>query len=92
MEVNQVFNQICQYADTGSSGSYLKPAILGMNIFSKLGMQQHALMTQCILTKEGWNPKYSNLEMFKDSYDWYINNRDTVLNSNGALIRVQSSF
>ena len=96
--MKEVLNQICQYADTGSRvrSVPMKPAILGMNIFSKLGMSPlgayHALMygnsmyfditkAQNIL---GWNPKYSNFEMFKDSYDWYINNRDTVLNSNGA--------
>ena len=27
----------------------------------------------------GWNPKFSNTEMFIESYEWYIKNRENVL-------------
>ena len=33
------------------------------------------------LLKLGWKPKYSNDAMFKESYDWYINNYNNSLNS-----------
>ena len=26
----------------------------------------------------GWNPKFSNDEMFRESYDWFINNFDSI--------------
>ena len=28
------------------------------------------------LTNLGWKPKYSNIEMFKESYDWFLENYD----------------
>jgi hypothetical protein len=27
----------------------------------------------------GWSSKFSNAEMFRDSYDWYLSHRDEVL-------------
>lgn len=31
-----------------------------------------------------WQPRYGNVEMFCDSYDWYLKNREAVLSSHGA--------
>ena len=98
--MKEVLDQICQYANTGSKvrSVPMRPTIFGMNVFSKLGMSPlgpyHALMygnsmyfditkAQTVLD---WNPKYSNFEMFRDSYDWYIKNRDNVLNNNGTSL------
>ncbi len=32
----------------------------------------------------GWQPRFSNNEMFTNSYDWYLENRGTVLRNHGA--------
>lgn len=37
--------------------------------------------------KLGWNPKYSNAEMLVESYDWYINNYETVERQIGTTHR-----
>lgn len=30
------------------------------------------------LLQLGWRPKYSNTEMFRESYDWFLNNKDKL--------------
>lgn len=30
------------------------------------------------LTDLGWNPKYSNQAMFQESFDWFLNNKDSL--------------
>ena len=30
----------------------------------------------------GWTSKFSNTQMMKENYDWYVTNRDSILNSN----------
>ena len=35
-------------------------------------------------TELGWQPRYSNDEMFLESYTWYLRHRDEVLASRGA--------
>jgi len=59
-------------------------AIMGMKITSTLGLSPlgayHALMYGRSMyfditkarTELGWQPKYSNEEMFAQSYDWYL--------------------
>lgn len=32
----------------------------------------------------GWQPRFSNNEMFVQSYDWYVANREKILRSSGA--------
>lgn len=32
----------------------------------------------------GWNPRYGNVEMLSQSYDWYLANREAVLATKGA--------
>lgn len=93
--MREVLESLCKYADTGSKvrSVPMKPAVIGMNITSKLGLSPlgayHALMYGKSMyfdiskaQKElGWDPKYSNEQMFKDSYDWYVKNRDAVLSA-----------
>ena len=31
-----------------------------------------------------WKPRFSNNEMFVQSYDWYLQNRDATLRAHGA--------
>jgi nucleoside-diphosphate-sugar epimerase len=95
--MREVLEHLCEHAGTGSKvrSVPIAPAVLGMKITSALGLSPlgsyHALMygrsmyfditkTQLSL---GWNPRYSNSEMFVNSYQWYINNRDQVLSQNG---------
>ncbi len=71
-------------------------AILGMKITSTLGLSPlgayHALMYGRSMyfditrarTELGWQPKYSNEEMFAQSYDWYLANRERVLATTGG--------
>tara|TARA_B100000902_G_scaffold360744_1_gene377677 strand:- start:4943 stop:5989 length:1047 start_codon:yes stop_codon:yes gene_type:complete len=68
-----------------------KLAKIAMNITSSLGLSPlgpyHSLMYGesmyfDISTAEkdfGFSPYYSNAEMFKESYDWYLNNRDGII-------------
>ena len=35
-------------------------------------------------TELGWKPRFSNNEMFVQSYDWYLQNREAILRSHGA--------
>jgi dTDP-D-glucose 4,6-dehydratase len=35
-------------------------------------------------TELGWQPRYSNNEMFVQSYEWYLKNREAVLSGHGA--------
>ncbi|HUS40090.1 MAG TPA: hypothetical protein VMX74_11595 [Pirellulales bacterium] len=30
-----------------------------------------------------WQPQFSNIEMFKQSYDWYVEHRDEILQAKG---------
>lgn len=71
----------------------IKIAEIGMNITSALNLSPlgpyHALMygrsMYFDITKSknelGFNPKYSNDSMLVESYNWYIQNRTTLLNS-----------
>jgi nucleoside-diphosphate-sugar epimerase len=67
------------------------PAVAVMNVTSRLGISPlgayHALMYGRAMyfdlarTKRelDWQPRYSNIEMFRESYDWYVANRAEVL-------------
>jgi nucleoside-diphosphate-sugar epimerase len=67
------------------------PAVLGMKVTSKLGLSPlgayHALMYgremyfDISSTKEAlnWAPTWSNVAMFAQAYDWYLENREEVL-------------
>jgi nucleoside-diphosphate-sugar epimerase len=33
-----------------------------------------------------WSPRYGNIEMFCESYDWYLKNRERVLNTQGPSL------
>jgi nucleoside-diphosphate-sugar epimerase len=79
---------LCDYANTGSKVVSLPmgPIVLAMEITSKLGLSPlgayHSLMYGRSMyydiskaqTELGWTPKHSNQEMFRESYDWYLQN------------------
>ncbi len=75
-----------------------------MHLFSKLGISPlgpyHANMygesiyfdiskSEKILN---WTPKYSNNEMILQSYNWYVNNREEILNSKSNLSAHKSAM
>lgn len=91
--MRDVLENLCSFAGSASKVKSIPmfPAILGMRATSALGISPlgayHALMYgrsmyfDCSKAKRelGWRPLYSNNDMFRDSYDWYIKNRDCVL-------------
>ncbi|MCW6036940.1 NAD-dependent epimerase/dehydratase family protein [Spirulina subsalsa FACHB-351] len=92
--MREVLEQLCYYAKTGSKVKSLPmtPTIWAMNLTSVLGISPlggyHSLMygrsmyfdTTKVERELQWKPQYSNLEMFIESYEWYLKNRDLILN------------
>ena len=72
------------------------PAVMGMKLTSALGLSPlgayHSLMYgedmyfDGVRAKEelGWTPKYSNEEMFIESYNWYLEHREEVMSQKNA--------
>jgi len=93
--MREVLENLTAYAATGSRVKIvpMTPAVLGMKITSVLRISPlgayHSLMygrsfyfdSSKAKNDLNWNPIYSNNEMFIESYDWYLNNRDDMSNS-----------
>lgn len=96
--MRETLESLAHHAGTGSKvrSVPMQPAVLGMKVTSFLGLSPlgayHALMYGRTMyfdisrarSELGWAPHYSNVEMFHQSYDWYLANRDQVLRSRGA--------
>lgn len=96
--MRDTLESLCAHARTGSRvrSVPMRPAVLFMQFTSALGLSPlgpyHALMYGRSLwfdiTKAqrelGWQPRFSNAEMFAQTYDWYLANRDKVLATSGA--------
>ena len=96
--MREVLEALCQHARTGSKvrSVPMGPAVWGMNLTSALGLSPlgpyHSLMygrsmyfdISKAVKELGWHPTRSNSEMFVESYDWYISNREAVLRASGA--------
>lgn len=96
--MRETLESLCAYAKTGSRVVSVPtaPAVSLMKVTSRLGASPlgayHALMYGKAMyfdltrTKSelGWSAKFSNEEMFADSYDWYLRNRDEVLGRKDA--------
>ncbi len=96
--MRQVLEQVCHHASTDSKVKSLpmKPLAAAMKFASALGISPlgdyHALMYGRSIyfdiskarTKLNWIPRYSNNEMFVESYDWYVRNRPAVLSATRA--------
>ena len=96
--MRSVLEHLCAHANSGSKvrSVPMAPAVAFMNLTSALGLSPlgpyHALMYGRSLyfditkaKKElGWQPRYSSNEMFVQSYDWYVKNREQILRSHGA--------
>jgi nucleoside-diphosphate-sugar epimerase len=91
--MREVLEHLCCHADTGSKVKSLPmwPIIAAINVSSALRMSPlgsyHASMYGRSIyfdiskarTQLGWVPRYSNNEMFVESYEWYLRNRRAVL-------------
>jgi nucleoside-diphosphate-sugar epimerase len=96
--MRETLEALCAHAKSGSGvrSVPLLPAVLFMKFTSALGLSPlgpyHALMYGRSLwfdiTKAqhelGWQPRFSNADMFTQSYDWYLANRERVLTTSGA--------
>jgi nucleoside-diphosphate-sugar epimerase len=93
-----LLESLCRHAGTGSRvvSVPMTPAVWLMNATSALGLSPlgpyHAMMYGRSMyfdlakakAELGWQPRFSNEEMFRQSYDWYLANRETVLAASGA--------
>ena len=91
--MREVLEHLCCHAGTGSKVKSLPmwPIIAAMNIssalkISPLGSYHASMYGRSIYfdiskarTQLGWTPRYSNNEMFVESYEWYLRNRGAVL-------------
>jgi nucleoside-diphosphate-sugar epimerase len=98
--MRETLEALCLHAGTGSKvrSVPMAPALLAMKLTSAVGLSPlgpyHALMYGRSMyfdlaktTRElGWAPRYSNQEMFIESYEWYLAHRERVLAASGASL------
>jgi nucleoside-diphosphate-sugar epimerase len=91
--MREVLEHLCRFAGSGSRIRSLPmaPLVAGMNLCSRLGISPlapyHAIMygksmyfdISKACSELGWRPRYSNNEMFEDSYRWYVQERQRIL-------------
>lgn len=96
--MRETLEGLCAYAGTGSRVVSVPgaPAVAMMKLTSRIGASPlgayHALMYgremyfDVSRTKRelDWSARFSNAEMFVDSYDWYLRHRTEVLGRTGA--------
>lgn len=96
--MREALEHLCAHAKTGSKvrSVPMLPAIFFMKLTSALGWSPlgayHALMygrshyfdINKAQRELGWQPRYSTDEMFAQSYDWYLANREKILRQQGA--------
>jgi nucleoside-diphosphate-sugar epimerase len=91
--MRELLEHLCRHAGSGSrvKSVPMRPIMAVMKVASALSLSPlvdyHALMYGRSIyfdvakarEKLGWSPRYSNKEMFVESYDWYLANRHKVL-------------
>ncbi|MBI3992947.1 MAG: NAD-dependent epimerase/dehydratase family protein [Candidatus Lambdaproteobacteria bacterium] len=96
--MRETLQGLLDHARTGSRirSVPLAPTVLAMQLTSRLGLSPlgpyHALMYGRSLYFDigkarrelGWQPRYSNVEMFCESYDWYCRHRARILAGTGG--------
>jgi nucleoside-diphosphate-sugar epimerase len=93
--MRQVLEALCEYAKTGSAvkslpsapvqwiasaAGHLGLSPLGAYHYLAYGKPNYFDISDAV-EELGWRPRYSNDEMMIASYDWYVQNREQVLNS-----------
>ncbi len=103
--MRETLEHLCRHAGTGSKVKSLpmRPIVTAMHLCAALGisplasyhalMYGHSLYFDISMTRRklGWTPRYSNQEMFVESYNWYIANRQSVLATTAAVSRHRST-
>ena len=103
--MREVLEHLCRYAATGAKVKSLPmwPIVVAMNVSAGLGISPlgsyHSSMYGRSLYFDiakpraslAWLPRYSNNEMFVESYDWYLANRDAVLSATNTASRHRSA-
>lgn len=96
--MREALEHLCAHAGTGSKvrGVPMAPAVALMQLTSALGLSPlgayHALMYGRSLFFDigkarrelGWQPRYSTDQMFAQSYDWYLQNREKLSHAHHA--------
>lgn len=96
--MREALEKLCSHANTGSrvKSVPMLPAVAAMKATSALGLSPlgayHAMMYGRSMyfditraqAELGWQPRFSNDEMFVESYEWYLRNRAAVLSSDGG--------
>ena len=96
--MREALENLCAHAKTGSRvrSVPMSPAVGLMQLTSALGLSPlgayHALMYGRSLYFDigkaqrelNWQPRFSTDEMFAQSYDWYLANRETILRLRSA--------
>lgn len=96
--MREVLEHLCAHAKTGSRVRSVPaaPAAFFMKATGALGLSPlgayHALMYGRSMYFDiskaqrelGWRPRFSNNEMFVQSYEWYLANREKILPATGA--------
>jgi len=95
--MRETLEGLVRHAGTGSKVRSLPygPAILGMRLTNWLGRSPLAPYHWLVYGKDvafdlakpkaelGWSSRWSNVEMFIQSYDWYLENRERILAEKG---------
>lgn len=96
--MRETLQALADHAGTGSKVKSVPsaPAVMGMKLTSALGLSPlgayHSLMygEDMYFSQEraheelAWSARYSNEEMFCESYDWYLEHREEVLAQKNA--------
>ena len=96
--MREALENLCAHAKTGSRvrSVPMSPAVSVMKVTSALGLSPlgayHALMygrslyfdISKVRRELNWQPRFSTDEMFAQSYDWYVTNREEILSSHHA--------
>ena len=91
--MRETLQSVCTHAGTGSKVRSLPagPASFAMRLAARAGLAPFAPYHWIMYSKSmwfdiqhatdalGWTPKYSNDEMFADSYDWYLAHRNSMV-------------
>jgi nucleoside-diphosphate-sugar epimerase len=102
--MREVLGHLCRHAGTGSKVKSLptRPVMAAMKLCGALGMSPladyHSLMYGRSIyfdiskarAQLSWTPRYSNNEMFTESYNWYTSHRSAVLTTADTASRHRS--
>jgi nucleoside-diphosphate-sugar epimerase len=95
--MRETLEGLVRHAGTGSKVRSLpyRPAVAAMKLTNRLGISPLASYHWLVYGQNvafdiarakaelGWSPRWSNVEMFIQSYDWYLENRARILAEKG---------